>query len=617
MAEKIKITLEVDDKGSVKAVNTLNDKLEETSKIGKQAEDAIEKTAKQAAKGESSFKKLGSSIKGGFAVGAVVKGLDLLAEGLMSNQKTQDLFNKAIIIFQGLINGTVEVLEPFFKVIMKAFTSPKQAWDDLVNAFQAGANWINENIIEGVLNWFVIRINNLKIGFLEARKAWNDLTRDFEESAEIQKEINKLTEENSKLNEENSKKVDNIVAVYEKAKKTVIDAAKTIQKNTQEAFDNSDAILSAEKNIARLQIDLQKIIESYDKQAEIQRQIRDDETKTIEERIAANEQLARVLEDGQKDELKNIDDQIAQQRILLSNKKGNVQIENEILALQAERDAIDAKYTGLRSEQLTNINALNKEGIELKRAEAEGTIEANAIIAQSNADALADTLEGFELKKQALQDEFMARRAMIDQQIAGEKEGTQAYIDAVNERKVLDAQYAADVKALVKETDDFKKEKAEADKQRQKEVAEANMEAVNQGITGVQSLLGEDSKFGKALAVAQAVINTYQGASKALAQGGTFGPIAAAGVIAAGLANVRTIMSTPLPEAPSGGGGGGSMAMPSGPSVGIIQGQMSQTSQLQADLNRQMSKPTRAYVVGQNVTSQQSLDRHIQQNATL
>lgn len=617
MAEKIKITLEVDDKGSVKAVNTLNDKLGETSKIGKQAEDAIEKTAKQAAKGESSFKKLGSSIKGGFAVGAVVKALDMLGEGLMSNQKTQNLFNEAIAVFQGLINGTVEVLEPFFKVIMKAFTSPKQAWDDLVDAFQAGANWINENIIEGVLNWFVIRINNLKIGFLEARKAWNDLTRDFEESAKIQDQINKLTEENTQLTKENNEKVENIVAVYEKVKKTVVDSANTIAAHTKKAFDNKDVLANAEFNLNRLAAVFTGIVEKYDLLAEKQRQIRDDETKTIEERIAANEELAKVLDEGEQKEKENIQARIGiiqQQQNLLGNTKER---QLEILALTQELTGVEAKYAGLRSEQLTNINALNKEGIELKRAEAEGTIEANAIIAQSNADALADTLEGFELKKQALQEEFMARRAMIDQQIAGEKEGTQAYIDAVNERKVLDAQYAADVKALVKETDDFKKEKAEADKQRQKEVAEANMEAVNQGITGVQSLLGEDSKFGKALAVAQAVINTYQGASKALAQGGTFGPIAAAGVIAAGLANVRTIMSTPLPEAPSGGGGGGSMAMPSGPSVGIIQGQMSQTSQLQADLNRQMSKPTRAYVVGQNVTSQQSLDRHIQQNATL
>ena len=617
MAEKIKITLEVDESGSIKVVDQLGDKLDDVKKAGKKAADGIESTTKAAKKGESSFKRLGSAIKGGFAVGAVVKGLDLLAQGLMSNQKTQDIFNRAIIVFQGLINGTVEVLEPFFKAIMKAFTSPKEAWDDLVSAFQAGGKWINDNIIDGVLNFFIIRINDLQIGFLKAKKAWNDLTRDFEESAEIQDKINKLTAENSKLTEENGKKVDNIVAVYEKAKNSVVKAANTIKKNTQEAFDNSAAILNAEKNLARLQIAFQGIVEQYDRQSELQRQIRDDETKTIDERIAANEKLAEVLEEGQKKELENLDKQIAQQRIRLSNNKGNIQIENEILALQAEKTAVEAKYTGLKSEQLTNINSLEKEGIELKRAEMEGTIEANAIIAQSEADLLADSLKGFDLKKQAMQEEFLARRKMLDDEIAANKEGTAAYVEAVNEKKILDAQYAADVKALTKEQQQFIEDQAQKEKDTNQAVQDAKMASVMGALAGVQALLGADSKYGKALAVAQAIISTYQGASKALGQGGVFGPVAAAGVIAQGLAQVRSIMSTDLPEAPMGGGGGGSVSMPSGPSVGIIQGQMSQTSQLQAELNSQMRRPTRAYVVGQNVTTQQSLDRHILENATL
>jgi len=366
-----------------------------------------------------------------------------------------------------------------------------------------------------------------------------------------------------------------------------------------------------------LQIAFQGIVEQYDRQSELQRQIRDDETKTIDERIAANEKLAEVLEEGQKKELENLDQQIAQQRIRLSNNKGNIQIENEILALQAEKTAVEAKYTGLYSEQKTNINALDKEGIELKRAEMEGTIEANAIIAQSNADLLADSLRGFDLKKQAMQEEFLARRKMLDDEIAANKEGTAAYVEAVNQKKVLDAQYAADVRTLTKEQQQFIEDQAQKEKDTNQAVQDAKMGAVMGALAGVQALLGADSKYGKALSVAQAIISTYQGASKALGQGGVFGPVAAAGVIAQGLAQVRSIMSTDLPEAPMGGGGGGSVSMPSGPSVGIIQGQMSQTSQLQAELNSQMRRPTRAYVVGQNVTTQQSLDRHILENATL
>ena len=67
----------------------------------------------------------------------------------------------------------------------------------------------------------------------------------------------------------------------------------------------------------------------------------------------------------------------------------------------------------------------------------------------------------------------------------------------------------------------------------------------------MQEYLGDDGGE-----IAQALIDTYTGANKALAQGGIFGAISAAGIVAAGLANVARIKST-NPETGAGGGGGG------------------------------------------------------------
>jgi hypothetical protein len=144
------------------------------------------------------------------------------------------------------------------------------------------------------------------------------------------------------------------------------------------------------------------------------------------------------------------------------------------------------------------------------------------------------------------------------------------------------------------------------------------LEATSGALKSFASLAGEQTAAGKVLALASTVIDTYMGATKALAAGaGTpVGYINAAAIIATGLANVRTITAVQVPNE----GGGSNISTPAlnaAPSVGIVSGQMNQTNQLQAQLNSQMSRPTRAYVVGQNVTSQQSLDRHIAQNATL
>ena len=143
------------------------------------------------------------------------------------------------------------------------------------------------------------------------------------------------------------------------------------------------------------------------------------------------------------------------------------------------------------------------------------------------------------------------------------------------------------------------------------------LSATSGALKSFAQLAGEQTAAGKVLALASTVIDTYMGATKALAAGaGTpVGYINAAAIIATGLANVRTITAVQVPNET--GGSTPSMPSISGPSVGIIQGQMSQTSQLQAEMNAQMKRPTRAYVVGQNVTTQQSLDRHILENATL
>jgi len=187
----------------------------------------------------------------------------------------------------------------------------------------------------------------------------------------------------------------------------------------------------------------------------------------------------------------------------------------------------------------------------------------------------------------------------------------------------------ANAKFVADREEKARQEKAKADKEAsdaaialKKAEFDAEMELL-QSISGafknLANIAGEQTAAGKALAIASTIIDTYMGATKALAAGaGTpVGYINAAAIVATGLANLRTITAVQVPNGGNEGATASTPMMPSGPSVGIIQGQMSQTSQLQAELNSQMRRPTRAYVVGQNVTSQQSLDRHILQNATL
>ena len=115
----------------------------------------------------------------------------------------------------------------------------------------------------------------------------------------------------------------------------------------------------------------------------------------------------------------------------------------------------------------------------------------------------------------------------------------------------LDAQYQQEIAAAEKIGADTapiqsKYEKAKEDNTKARVNAELTMTA---GLAGQMStLLGEESAIGKAFGVVQATINTYIGATKALAQGGILGIAQAAIVIAFGMKQVASIAKQKEPD---------------------------------------------------------------------
>jgi hypothetical protein len=139
-------------------------------------------------------------------------------------------------------------------------------------------------------------------------------------------------------------------------------------------------------------------------------------------------------------------------------------------------------------------------------------------------------------------------------------------------------------------------------------------DATSNALGAIGNAIGEETAAAKGLAIAGAIIDTYAGATKALSAGaGTpIGYINAAAIIATGFANVRKMTATPIP-----GANDTSSAAPSmGPSVSIVGGSADPSAQLAKSLASQQQKPIKAYTVATDMSTQQALDRRIQQNAT-
>lgn len=126
--------------------------------------------------------------------------------------------------------------------------------------------------------------------------------------------------------------------------------------------------------------------------------------------------------------------------------------------------------------------------------------------------------------------------------IANEYELRQAMLDAQYQQEIAAAEKVGADTALIQS----KYEKAKEENTRARVNAELTMTA---GLAGQMSnLLGEESAIGKAFGVVQATINTYIGATKALAQGGILGIAQAAVVIAFGMKQVATIAKQKDPD---------------------------------------------------------------------
>lgn len=141
-----------------------------------------------------------------------------------------------------------------------------------------------------------------------------------------------------------------------------------------------------------------------------------------------------------------------------------------------------------------------------------------------------------------------------------------------------------------------------------------------QSLAQFSDILGKETAAGKTLAVASALFSTYQGASDALTDEtipNTFARIAAVGaVLSTGFAQVKGIMSTQVP-------GGGSTPTPvmnagvqtGAPAFNVVG--TGATSQLASAIADQEAAPSRSYVLAQDVTTAQAMERNIIDSASL
>ena len=181
--------------------------------------------------------------------------------------------------------------------------------------------------------------------------------------------------------------------------------------------------------------------------------------------------------------------------------------------------------------------------------------------------------------------------------------------------------------------------KAKADEQIaiEQKVADAkrniNASAIQsaQGLVSIISGLGEKNKklqkaaliANSALSIAEIINNTNVGSAKEVATKGIFGLSTSAVLYAKMAISIGSVIAATAKglgalgggAAPSAGGGGGEGAAPAAPAFNVVGA--SATNQLAQTIGNQQQQPIKAYVVSNDVTTAQSLDRNIISSASI
>lgn len=554
-----------------KRVEDLEGQLQDTNKGVK----SLGESSKGLGKGISA---IGGSLKA-IGIGIFIAAFDQLKEVFTGNQKVMDIFNTALNALKILFNDFAEaILPPVSNLLNKIFSDPVQSIKDFGSAIQ-----------DYVLNYF----DQLFSAVGHLGKAFADLfTGDFAGALEEVKLAG-------------ADVVDAIVGVEEggieaikNVAKTAFDYVKDLPSKIQEAVSAGQALVELEKAAQLAAVERQKIQLEYQRREEQLRQIRDDDTKSIQERVKANADLLALLEEQAQKEREQMQIQVAFARAEYNKNKTT---ENLVALRQAELEIIDLseRLEGQRSEALSNQNALMREQLDLQRSQQETAQEIYQIQEETSLELLDNEVAKAQKEIEIAQNVFNKKKQFLEEQVALYAEGTQARTDAENELAILEAENAS--RRLVLE----------------KTLQDAKVATIQQALSSVAQLVGEQTAAGKALALAQVAIDTYTGATKALAQGGVYGYIGAAGIIASGLANARSIMAveTPDGESVSAPSISNNLQSPSQAAQFNIVGQ-SGINQLAESINQQGKQPMRAYVVGGDVTSSQELERKRIKTAT-
>jgi len=539
-------------------------------------------------------------------IGLLVALLGGLVSAFSENEnamkKIQPLFDGLKKITFGIFRAVEPLVDVFMDLAMKALPYVSDAVSMVYSGMMAYFTFLKEagsgamEILKGV---FTLDGDAISAGINKVSGSFGKATETYKKSikafGEGEKELTEAEKDALEKRKEAQEKAQAKAEADRKKqlalRKEQLDALKSLEdKYANDILDigakTDEEKLALQKSRALAELDLIKLTEA--------------------EKAKARE---LIIQDFQKKEEALV--QAHSEKILALNNK----LEEDKKTLLAKTDEEKLKLNQERALKQLELDLVNDNASETERKIAKDLL-------QQNFD-----LQDAELKLAKDEKAKEEKLAMIELELEDETTSFDRKKQLILDRENLllqDAKLTESQRVKIhKESVDAQMKIDKAKYQGQQEL----LKATSESLAMASDVLGKETTAGKAMAVASALINTYQGISAGVALGF---PQAIPAVIAASVTGFKAVKSILSVKTPSGGGGGGG-SMPSVPSIQAPTPTAIETptatipnanvigtsgiNQLATTLGGQA--PIKAYVVGKDVSTQQSLDRNIVNTATL
>ena len=621
--EKIIIDLEAKTDKALKEIEDLKRELSNTDKEVKKVDEStsqMSSTLDKATGGAiTKFKGLKGALKTavtGFkslrvaiistGIGALLIAVTALGQAFTRSEEGQNKFAKLLGVIGSVTGNLLDLLADLGEGIISVFKNPKQAIKDFVNLIKQNIQNRFEAILDtvGFLGSAIKKVfkGDFSGAVKDAKNAGSSLVDSF---TGVKNTIDKVRNSTNELAEELKKEAK---------------IAANIADQRARADRAERALLVARAKANRDRADL------LDKAAQ-------------KEKFTAQERIKFLEEAGK------IDEEITNKEINAAKLRLQAKVAENALTKSTKEDLdeeanLRAKLIDLETQRLTKqktvsaqiVSAKREEKARLKAIEDEEAAKQKERDDKKAADdkarqekEIADAKALADLKNQIRDAEAVTEEERRLLEIEKTTEHYDKLIELARAKGLAtEALENAKTNALNRLTENRAKNEIQWEKLTQ----DQKVAIVSNGFKNLSTVLGQETAAGKAAAIAAATIDTYQSATasyKSLAGipvvGPTLGIAAAGAAIASGLATVKQIVATKTPggrgvSAPSISASSSSASAPARPPSFNVVG-ASETNQLAEAIGGQTKEPVKAYVVSDDVSTAQAMDRNIVEGASI